>query len=126
MEQKRKVVPPVYFVLTILLMAALDRALPVARIFSLTWARIGLVPIALGTFLCVYAYYGFAKAGTPVVPFERSSALVTTGLYRFTRNPMYMGLVLILAGVATMLGTLSPWLPIPFFVWIIQANFIHG
>jgi protein-S-isoprenylcysteine O-methyltransferase Ste14 len=126
MEQKRKVVPPVYFVLTMLLMGALDRALPVTRIFSLAWAHVGLVPIALGTLLCVCAYYGFVKAGTPVVPFERSTALVTTGLYRFTRNPMYMGLVLILVGVATMLGSLTPWLPIPLFVWILQANFIHG
>jgi protein-S-isoprenylcysteine O-methyltransferase Ste14 len=124
-QQKRKVVPPVYFVLTMLLMAALDRALPIMRIFSFTWARIGLVPIALGTFFCVYAYYGFARAGTPVVPFARATALVTTGLYRFTRNPMYLGLVLILAGVATMLGTLSPWLPLPLFLWIIQRRFVH-
>lgn len=126
MEQKRKIVPPVYFALTMLLMAALDRSLPLVRIFSLRWAHLGLVPIILGTLLGALAYFGFVKAGTPVVPFARSTALVTTGLYRFTRNPMYMGLVLILVGVATMLGTASPWLPIPLFVWIIQANFIHG
>lgn len=126
MEQKRKVVPPVYFLLTMLLMAALDRALPIMRIFSLAWAHAGLVPIVLGTGVCIHAWSGFARAGTPVVPFERSTALVTTGLYRFTRNPMYMGLVLILVGVATMLGTVSPWLPIPLFVWLIQTNFIHG
>jgi protein-S-isoprenylcysteine O-methyltransferase Ste14 len=61
-----------------------------------------------------------------VVPFERSTALVTDGLFRYTRNPMYLGLTLVLAGVALLLGSLGAWLPIPVFVAIIQVNFIAG
>jgi protein-S-isoprenylcysteine O-methyltransferase Ste14 len=52
----------------------------------------------------------FTRAGTPVVPFERSTTLVTGGSYRFTRNPIYLCMVLMLSGVAALLGTLSPWL----------------
>lgn len=73
-----------------------------------------------------HASIAFNKAGTPVVPFERSTALVVTGFYRWTRNPMYLGLVLILLGAAMLLGTLSAFLPIPVFVWIIQTRFIRG
>ena len=39
---------------------------------------------------------------------------------------MYLGMVLLLLGVAIALGSLGAWLPIPVFVWIIQARFIVG
>jgi protein-S-isoprenylcysteine O-methyltransferase Ste14 len=71
-----------------------------------------------------HAFRGFSKAGTPVVPFERSTALVTDGSYRLTRNPMYVGMVMILAGIALLLGTVGPWLPIPLFVWVMRSSFI--
>ena len=51
----------------------------------------------------------FRKANTTVNPLkpQRSSAVVTSGVYRVTRNPMYLGLVLILLGLAVFLA--SPW-----------------
>jgi protein-S-isoprenylcysteine O-methyltransferase Ste14 len=52
--------------------------------------------------------------------------LVVGGFYRYTRNPMYLGMVTALLGVAILLGTLSAFLPIPIFVWIIQKQFIEG
>ena len=61
-----------------------------------------------------------------MVPFEPSTVLVTEGAFRFTRNPMYLGLVLLLAGIAIALGSVGALLPIPVFVWIIQAWFILG
>jgi protein-S-isoprenylcysteine O-methyltransferase Ste14 len=107
-------------------MLALNALLPVARIVRPPYSYVGILPVVVGTLLSVHAYRGFVRAGTPIVPFERSTTLVTTGPYRITRNPMYLGLVLVLAGLATMFGTVSPWLPIPFFVWILHANFIRG
>ena len=68
----------------------------------------------------------FRGVGTGIVPFDPATALVTGGLYRYTRNPMYLGMVLLLVGVAIALGSLGAWLPIPVFVWIIQARFIVG
>jgi protein-S-isoprenylcysteine O-methyltransferase Ste14 len=127
MEQKRKVIPPVYFFLALVLMAALHWMLPLARLLAppLTYV-VGIPLIVAGMWLGGHAFRGFSKAGTPVVPFERSTTLVTNGSYRLTRNPMYVGMVMILAGIAALLGTLGPWLPIPFFVWIIRSNFIIG
>ncbi len=45
----------------------------------------------------------FHRRGTPTSPFERSTALVTSGVFRFTRNPMYLGFVLLAIGVAVAL-----------------------
>jgi protein-S-isoprenylcysteine O-methyltransferase Ste14 len=126
MEQKRRIVPPAYFFLALLLMAALNRGLPITRLLAPPVSYVGSLLVIAGTVLVGHAFRGFTKAGTPVVPFTRSTALVTNGFYRFTRNPMYLGLVLILIGIALLMGTASPWLPIPFFIWILHANFIRG
>ena len=126
MEQKRKIIPPVYFLLSLLAMTALHFWLPIARIVPVPWSYGGVVLVILGIALAVIASGLFKRAGTPVIPFEPSTALVTSGPYRFTRNPMYLGLVLIHLGAAAFCGTLGAFLPIPVFVWIIQTRFIVG
>jgi protein-S-isoprenylcysteine O-methyltransferase Ste14 len=126
MERKRKVIPPVYLVVTLLVMAALHFLLPIARFIAPPYSWLGLIPLVGGIVMAATASSAFRKAGTPVLPFERSTALVTGGLYSFTRNPMYLGMLLILAGVALLFGSVSTLLPIPVFAWMIQRNFILG
>ena len=126
MEQKRTVIPPVYFVSALALMAALHFLAPLERFIEAPYSYLGLGLLLGGVVMAATALRTFSKAGTPVLPFQRSTALVTNGVYRFTRNPMYLGLALMLAGVALLFGTLTPLLPIPVFVWIIQSNFIRG
>lgn len=126
MEQPRKIVPPVYLLLALIAMVALHLLAPLATLVSPPYTYIGLAPIAAGVALGAAAVRAFSKARTPVVPFERSTVLITEGSYRYTRNPMYLGLVLILVGTWLLLGTLSALLPIVPFVWIIQVNFIRG
>jgi protein-S-isoprenylcysteine O-methyltransferase Ste14 len=126
MEQKRKVVPPVYFLMSLIAMTGLHFLLPIARVVPAPWSYAGGGIVVLGIALTALAAGSFKRAGTPVVPFERSTAMVTTGLYRITRNPMYLGLLLALIGAAVLFGTLSPYVPIPIFVWIIETRFIRG
>ncbi|HVN16881.1 MAG TPA: isoprenylcysteine carboxylmethyltransferase family protein, partial [Anaerolineales bacterium] len=67
----------------------------------------------------------FHQADTPVCPFEASSVLVTYGLYRFTRNPMYLGFVLILFGAFILLGSLTPFVIALAFVFLMDRMFIR-
>jgi protein-S-isoprenylcysteine O-methyltransferase Ste14 len=97
----------------------------VARIIT-GWPRwIGLIPFLSGAALTVYAAGLFTQAGTTVRPFQLSTALVTSGPYRFTRNPMYLGMVIALIGVGLMLGSLTPFLVIAAFAVLIDRRFIR-
>ncbi len=74
------------------------------------WGRIVAVILAVvGIGIAVPALAGFSKAKTTVDPhgIDKASSLVTDGIYRFTRNPMYLGLLLILIGWGFWRGTLA-------------------
>jgi len=77
-----------------------------------------------GICIIAIAASAFSRVGTPVVPFEKSTVVVTTGLFRFSRNPMYLGMVMAIIGVAFLLGSAAAFIPIPIFVWLIQYQFI--
>ena len=126
MERKRKIIPPFYLTAALIAMTALHYLAPVAHFAAPPFAYLGLVPLIGGIVMAATASNSFRRAGTPVIPFERSTVLVTRGWFRYTRNPMYLGMVLILFGVALLFGTLSTLLPIPLFAWAIQRNFIVG
>jgi protein-S-isoprenylcysteine O-methyltransferase Ste14 len=126
MEHKRRILPPVWLVFTILAEYILHRWLPLLELVNAPWKYSGVVLILLGIAMAGTAAQLFKRAATPVIPFERSTALVTTGWFRYTRNPMYMGMVLVLAGIAITFGSLGAWLPIPVFIAIIRLNFIRG
>lgn len=126
MEQKRRIIPPLWLLLALLSMAALHYFLPIARIVSPPWSFLGILLIVIGVGIAAHAARAFDQVGTPVIPFEPSTALVTGGLYLITRNPMYLGMVIALLGAALLFGTLTAFLPIPIFVWIIQKGFIEG
>ena len=52
---------------------------------------------------------------------DHTRDLVTEGLYRYTRNPMYVGLLVILTGFAILLGGVTPFLLLPLFYWLITS-----
>ncbi|MEH6591014.1 MAG: isoprenylcysteine carboxylmethyltransferase family protein [Halioglobus sp.] len=121
---KRIVYPPIWLVLGLVCIFALNEFLPGPRFTGVLSQGIGGLIIVCGLALLVMAGGLFKQAGTDLVPFKNVSALVTTGIYRFTRNPMYLGMALVLLGTAITVGALTT-LPIPaIFMLIIQYRFI--
>jgi protein-S-isoprenylcysteine O-methyltransferase Ste14 len=116
--------PPTYFLASLVLMAALAFALPTLPFLSWPWRATGLVPIAAGALLNLAADRAFKDLGTTVKPFERSSALATSGVFRLSRNPMYLGMALMLIGAALLLGALTPSLVAAGFIGVIETRFI--
>lgn len=125
-EKPRRIVPPVYMFASIALMVVLDWLSPFGfKAGPLLWGFGGCF-ISLGVFLDIYCALLFKKANTGIVPFHEATSVVETGPYKITRNPMYVGMVLIQLGVVVILGNLLAFLPLVVFVWIIQKNFIEG
>jgi protein-S-isoprenylcysteine O-methyltransferase Ste14 len=116
--------PPVYLVLSMGAMAVLHFGFPIAHPIREPYRYAGAVLILLAAALGFWAVILFRRARTGVVPFSEATALVTAGPYRFTRNPMYLGMAGILVGTAIWLGSLTPWLVLPAFMAIIAERFI--
>ncbi|WP_176223081.1 isoprenylcysteine carboxylmethyltransferase family protein [Aurantimonas sp. 22II-16-19i] len=68
------------------------------------WLRLafGLPALVAGLTLIVLALLRFRRAGTNPEPWKPSTALVLDGVYRLTRNPMYLGMALVYAGIAVL------------------------
>ncbi|HEV2125670.1 MAG TPA: isoprenylcysteine carboxylmethyltransferase family protein, partial [Chloroflexota bacterium] len=97
-----KVRPPVVAVLWLVGSEMLGRLVPGLGQHRLPIAArvVGIAPLGAGATLGVWALGWFRRRETTFEPFGTPAALVESGPYQFTRNPMYLGLVLMLAGVA--------------------------
>ena len=74
-----------------------------------------------GSIFCGWAFWQFRRANTTVDPRypERTTKLVTEGLFQFSRNPMYLGFLLLLIALCFWLHSLSGFLWLPLFVlWL--------
>ena len=98
---------------------------------SFAWAQMDYfrsLPLAIlltvvGVLLATWGRSTFAAAGTEIMPASATNKrLVTNGPFGFTRNPMYLGLVLASLGIALFVGTL-PFLLVPVLLFLI-CNFV--
>jgi protein-S-isoprenylcysteine O-methyltransferase Ste14 len=87
---------------------------------GLVWLSWTVLVLALGTLTA--GVHAFSKARTTVDPRhpESSSAVVANGVYRFTRNPMYLGMLLALLSWALFLSSVAAMLFLPVFVLFIN------
>ncbi len=120
----KRILPPTYFLLTLLAMIALHVGIPSSRYWSFPLAFAGIVPLALGVVLNIAADREFKKHQTTVKPYEISSALITAFPFSFSRHPMYFGMVLVLIGIALLLGTAWSALPVFVFVCVVAYAFV--
>jgi len=103
-------IPPLaQFLANALLAWGLAKLLPQLTLGSPLWAYAGYGFVAAGVTLLVLALMAFARARTTINPLspQQAETLVTTGLYRWTRNPMYLAMALILTGGALLLGSIA-------------------
>ena len=91
---------------------------------SLVVRILGIVVLLLGGWLMFSATGLFARIGTNISPFEPTTKLATDGPYRFTRNPIYLGMALILGGFALIGNALWPLLALIPVIWVIQTQVI--
>lgn len=117
MKKVQRAMPTTYLFIYLVAAIVLHFFFPVRQIIHAPYTYCGLPLIVLGIGLNIWADGLFKKKKTAVKPFEKPSALIREGPFRFSRHPMYLGFVILLAGTATLLGSLITFLvPIAIFV----------
>jgi protein-S-isoprenylcysteine O-methyltransferase Ste14 len=106
-------------------MALLHFLAPVSVVIPYPWWLLGVVPFMAGATLNLLADSAFKKAQTTVKPFEKSTALITTGVFQISRHPMYLGMILILIGLAVFMGTITPLIIIFIFALLMEVVFVR-
>ncbi len=98
--------PPLIYFTLFLVGLALDFIWPTT--LGRLWVRLAVGTVLAGGAMVLmwFALREFARAGTPVEPYHPTTALVTGGPYRVTRNPIYAGMGLLYAGVAVVANSL--------------------
>ncbi len=121
----KKIMPTTYLLVAILFCVVLHFLVPILYIMPSPWNLIGLIPLFFGLWINLSADRAFKKAETTVKPFEESNALIQDGVFRWSRNPMYLGFVAILLGISVILRSLSPYIAVVVFVVLIDLMFIR-
>lgn len=122
---KRIIYPPMWLLFGLVAIFFCYTYAPGPRFSGWVGQVAGVLLIVLGLVLLVIAAGLFSRAKTDLIPFRNVSALVTTGIYRYTRNPMYLGMVAILLGSAVASGASTALLIPPLFAVIIEMRFIR-
>ncbi|MEP5568638.1 MAG: isoprenylcysteine carboxylmethyltransferase family protein [Halioglobus sp.] len=121
---KRVIYPPMWLAFGIVAQFVCNEYFPGARFTSTAGQIAGSLILLAGLAMLVIAGGLFKQADTDLIPFKDVRALVTSGVYRFTRNPMYLGMALVLLGCAVVVGAATAFLMPVIFVVIIQFRFI--
>lgn len=122
--KRPRIMPPVYLLVAIVAMVAIHYLLPGRQVLFAPWRWAGAAPIAAGVGIVVWVARTFHRRKTTIKPGDVSTTLVTDGPFRVSRNPIYLGMTSILAGIAVTLGSLTPWLVLPIFVMLVGWNVI--
>lgn len=121
----RKLLPPIWVLFAIAMQILLDFKFPIFEVRSGLLLIVGIGFMVLGIVITLTAANSFRRAKTPIKPFTESTAIVRSGLYRYTRNPMYLGMLIMLAGAAASLQALGPFLIVPLFFLLIDRGYVR-
>lgn len=120
----QKMIPPFLFLVSILTMVGLSYLLPLQILLTAPLTYLGILFLLIGLGMTVSVRRLFDQTNTEIHTFKRPRKLVTKGLFKYSRNPIYLGFSIALTGVGLLLGTLSPLFVVPFFVLITNYWYI--
>ena len=122
--KRNRLLPPTYLMIGLFVMAALHFLLSGPRLIGAPWRFFGIPVGIAGVWLSIWADALFKKVGTEIKPSEPSSLVVSEGPFAFSRHPMYLGFLAVLAGCSVMAGTLTPLLAFGVMVWLFTVRFV--
>lgn len=119
--------PPVWLAAFIAIAWAQSVYAPMGLNFGTGWADfLGGLLVGAGLLLMLMAVQEFHRHHTTIMPRRDSSHFVQSGIYKRSRNPIYLGDAMILAGLILRWDAVLSLPLIPLFVWVIEKRFIVG
>jgi protein-S-isoprenylcysteine O-methyltransferase Ste14 len=112
--------PPLIYLAGLAIGFVLEALLPSASVPDAVAWPVGVGLILAGLALAASFIAAFRRAHTPVDPYEPTSAIVTTGPYRLSRNPAYVAMALAYVGIAVLSGAL--WVLVPLLPTLIVID----
>ena len=102
----------------------LHYTLPLINIIEYPSNLIGFLFFVIGTVLNIWTDQLFKKVNTTVKPFEKPSTLILKGPFKISRNPMYLGMALLLVGAGFILGSITSFIGTILFIIAMEVYFI--
>lgn len=119
-------IPPLWLASFLLIAWWQARHYPLGLSFGRVWADLlGGVMVGGGLLLVALAITEMRRNRTTVMPHEEAAQLVTSGIFSWSRNPIYLGDSLILTGLVLYWDAVPSLALVPVFVWIIEKRFIE-
>ncbi len=106
---EKRIMPDGYFFILLVLGILLHFIFPIMTVISFPFNLIGIIPIAIGFLSTLRTNILLLKKRTAIMPFEVPNSLVASGPFKLSRNPIYLGMAIVLIGVGVVLGSLSPF-----------------
>ena len=105
---KIKLLPPTLFIICAIFMIVIGLIWPLKNIITSPYNLIGILVLFLGLGISIWGSNKFNQVGTNIQTFDEPDILITDGLFKYSRNPMYLGFLVVLWGIFIILGAVSP------------------
>ena len=117
--------PPIWLLAFILIGMGVNWIFGPGAMSNPTTQAVGQGIAGCGVAIILWAGGSFWKHSTPIEPHHTPKALITDGAYGFSRNPIYIGMVVILAGAVVYLGRPVLGVLVPLFAVVLELRFIR-
>ena len=120
--------PPLIYAAIFFLSILMQKIIPINNSFfdSRNATIAGIVLIAIALLFILPALMKFVQSKNTLVTIKSATSLQTKGVYSLTRNPMYMGLLILYSGIAMLEGNWWTFIFIPLIIIIVQSYVIRG
>lgn len=120
----QKLIPPFLLVISALVMTLIHFIVPYKNVFFSPFSYVGILLIILGLAIARKINADFSKVNTEIHTFKKPRKLLKNGLFQYSRNPIYVGFILILIGLNILLGSVTPFLIVLVFIFVTNHWYI--
>jgi len=125
MLMRLKIMPPAILMIFLLLTVGSHFVLSTKKIIVQPYNYLGGILIIISLVFIIWPDEIFKKENTTIKPYEQPNKLITTGPFKISRHPTYLGMLLLLFGAAIIAGSIAPFIFPIIFTVIIDTCFIR-